>query len=287
MYKKSFFRGLGTGLVVGALTMTVAFNFDNAGKTDSGQGKTAVVSQQDKDTESQTSDSDKDTKGTTAVSKTTEKAKEDKATTEKTKDDSKVTDKTDTSGVNGKGDVYSNGSNTSNGGTADGNGATGNAGISNGSDKLDGSGTSGGSDKSDGSSTSDGSGKSDGSSTSDGSMSDNTQKVPSSKDNGYTEDKNSQQPSGNTTNDGSGATTEAQKPSAIKYDNGGGQITIVDGMSAYEICQLLEQIGLRDADEYYDWLLRSGYSQSLVSGTYTFTGNETNGGIVWILLGNQ
>lgn len=287
MYKKSFFRGLGTGLVVGALTMTVAFNFDNAGKTDSGQGKTAVVSQQDKDTESQTSDSDKDTKGTTAVSKTTEKAKEDKATTEKTKDDSKVTDKTDTSGVNGKGDVYSNGSNASNGGTADGNGATGNAGTSDGSDKLDGSGTSGGSDKSDGSSTSDGSGKSDGSSTSDGSMSDNTQKVPSSKDNGYTEDKNSQQPSGNTTNDGSGATTEAQKPSAIKYDNGGGQITIVDGMSAYEICQLLEQIGLRDADEYYDWLLRSGYSQSLVSGTYTFTGNETNGGIVWILLGNQ
>ena len=275
MYKKSFFRGLGTRLVVGALTMTVAFNFDNAGKTDSGQGKTAVVSQQDKDTESQTSDSDKDTKGTTAVSKTTEKAKEDKATTEKIKDDSKVTDKTDTSGVNGKGDVYSNGSNASNGGTADGNGATGNAGISNGSDKLDGSGTSGGSDKSDGSSTSD------------GSMSDNTQKVPSSKDNGYTEDKNSQQPSGNTTNDGSGATTEAQKPSAIKYDNGGGQITIVDGMSAYEICQLLEQIGLRDADEYYDWLLRSGYSQSLVSGTYTFTGNETNGGIVWILLGNQ
>ena len=281
MYKKSFFRGLGTGLVVGALTMTVAFNFDNAGKTDSGQGKTAVVSQQDKDTESQTSDSDKDTKGTTAVSKTTEKAKDDKVTTEKSKEDSKVTDKTDTSGVNGKGDVHSDGSNVSNGGTADGNGATGNAGTSDGSGKLDGSGTSDGSGKSDDSSTSGGSDKSD------GSMSDNTQKVPSSKDNGYTEDKNSQQPSGSTTNDGSGATTEAQKPSAVKYDNGGGQITIVDGMSAYEICQLLEQIGLRDADEYYDWLLRSGYSQSLVSGTYTFTGNETNGGIVWILLGNQ
>lgn len=32
MYKKSFFRGLGTGLIVGALTVTVAFNFDNAGK---------------------------------------------------------------------------------------------------------------------------------------------------------------------------------------------------------------------------------------------------------------
>ena len=32
--------------------MTVAFNFGNAGKTDSGQGKTAVVSQQqDKSTE--------------------------------------------------------------------------------------------------------------------------------------------------------------------------------------------------------------------------------------------
>lgn len=297
MYKKSFFRGLGTGLVVGALTMTVAFNFDNAGKSDSNQGKTAVVSQQDKDTESQTSDSDKDTKGTTADSKTTEKAKNDKATTEKAKDDSKTTDKTasaDTSDVNGKGDVYSDGSNASNGETADGNGATGNAGTSDGSTA---NGTSDGSSKSDGSGTSDGSGlsdsssmssgKADGSSTSDGSMSDNTQKVPSSKDNGYTEDKNSQQSSGDTTNGGSGATTEAQKPSAIKYDNGGGQITIVDGMSAYEICQLLEQIGLRDADEYYDWLLRSGYSQSLVSGTYTFTGNETNGGIVWILLGHQ
>ena len=52
MYKKSYFRGLGTGLVIGALTMTVAFNFGNAGKTDSGQGKTAVVSQQqDKSTD--------------------------------------------------------------------------------------------------------------------------------------------------------------------------------------------------------------------------------------------
>ena len=57
--------------------------------------------------------------------------------------------------------------------------------------------------------------------------------------------------------------------------------------NTYEICQLLGQIGIRDADEYYDWLLRSGYSESLVPGTYTFTGNETNGGIVWILLGNQ
>ena len=32
MYKKSYFRGLGTGLVIGALTMTVAFNFGNAGQ---------------------------------------------------------------------------------------------------------------------------------------------------------------------------------------------------------------------------------------------------------------
>ena len=63
--------------------------------------------------------------------------------------------------------------------------------------------------------------------------------------------------------------------------------SIEAGTSAYEICQLLGQIGIRDADEYYDWLLRSGYSGSLVPGTYTFTGNETNGGIVWILLGHQ
>ena len=47
MYKKSFFRGLGTGLIVGALTVTVAFNFDNAGKNNSDQGNTTKVVQQD------------------------------------------------------------------------------------------------------------------------------------------------------------------------------------------------------------------------------------------------
>ena len=107
------------------------------------------------------------------------------------------------------------------------------------------------------------------------------------KDNGYTEDKNSQTGSGSSTNKTTEAATEAVKASAIKYDNGGGEITFGSGTSAYEICQLLAQIGIRDADEYYDWLLRSGYSGSLVPGTYTFTGNETNGGIVWILLGHQ
>ena len=47
MYKKSFFRGLGTGLIVGALTVTVAFNFDNVGKNNSDQGNTTKVVQQD------------------------------------------------------------------------------------------------------------------------------------------------------------------------------------------------------------------------------------------------
>ena len=42
------------------------------------------------------------------------------------------------------------------------------------------------------------------------------------------------------------------KASAIKYDNGGGEITFGSGTSAYEICQLLAQIGIRDADEYYE-----------------------------------
>ncbi len=228
MYKKSYFRGLGTGLVIGALTMTVAFNFGNAGKTDSGQGKTAVVSQQqDKSTE----DSSTET--------TTEKKTEDKTTTETGKSE------------NGKSDAES------------GSGSN--------------SGTTGSSDKSNGTGTTD----------NNGGLSDKTGRVPSAKDNGYTEDKNSQTGSGSSTNKTTEAATEAVKASAIKYDNGGGEITFGAGTSAYEICQLLGQIGIRDADEYYDWLLRSGYSESLVPGTYTFTGNETNGGIVWILLGHQ
>ena len=139
------------------------------------------------------------------------------------------------------------------------------------------SGTTGSSDKSNGTGTTD----------NNGGLSDKTERVPSAKDNGYTEDKNSQTGSGSSTNKTTEAATEAVKASAIKYDNGGGEITFGAGTSAYEICQLLGQIGIRDADEYYDWLLRSGYSGSLVPGTYTFTGNETNGGIVWILLGNQ
>ena len=234
MYKKSYFRGLGTGLVIGALTMTVAFNFGNAGKTDSGQGKTAVVSQQqDKSTE------DSSTETTTEKVTTEKSANADKTTTETGKSE------------NGKSDAES------------GSGSN--------------SGTTGSSDKSNETGTTD----------NNGGLSDKTERVPSAKDNGYTEDKNSQTGSGSSTNKTTEAATEAVKASAIKYDNGGGEITFGAGTSAYEICQLLGQIGIRDADEYYDWLLRSGYSGSLVPGTYTFTGNETNGGIVWILLGNQ
>lgn len=293
MYKKSFFRGLGTGLIVGALTVTVAFNFDNAGKNNSDQGNTTKVVQQD--TTEDTGSTSETAKPTEAGKNTTEKS----TAKDNTKDNSKDTDKdstkdttekssSDTKGsdINGKGDVNSGGSNGKS--TEDGsNTGNGNAGSTAGSDDKssastgDKSGTSTG-DKS-GSSAGDNNGSSQGGSD----LSDNTQKVPSSKDNGYTEDKNSQSGSTEAAEKTTEANTEAPKPSAIKYDNGGGQITIVDGMSAYEICQLLEQIGLRDADEYYDWLLRSGYSASLVSGTYTFSGNETNGGIVWILLGHQ
>lgn len=256
MYKKSFFRGLGTGLIVGALTVTVAFNYGNAGKDGSGQGNTSNVIQQA--TTEGTEESSGKADNSTTEKKTTEKAKVEKSTTEKGTTEKAGGDKTtekaskDTDGnsnrVNGKGDVYTDGTS---GSSTGGNGAV------------------------------------NGNSTDSSGLSDQTQKVPSAKDNGYTEDKNSQSGSGSGTGKTTEAVTEAQKPSAIKYDDGGGQITIVDGMSAYEICQLLEQIGLRDADEYYDWLLRSGYSNSLVSGTYTFTGNETNGGIVWILLGHQ
>lgn len=277
MYKKSFFRGLGTGLIVGALTVTVAFNFDNAGKNNSDQGNTTKVVQQD--TTEDTGSTSETAKPTEAGKNTTEKS----TAKDNTKDNSKDTDKdstkdttekssSDTKGsdINGKGDVNSGGSNGKS--TEDGsNTGNGNAGSTAGSDDKSGSSAGGNNGSSQGGSD----------------LSDNTQKVPSSKDNGYTEDKNSQSGSTEAAEKTTEANTEAPKPSAIKYDNGGGQITIVDGMSAYEICQLLEQIGLRDADEYYDWLLRSGYSNSLVSGTYTFTGNETNGGIVWILLGHQ
>lgn len=277
MYKKSFFRGLGTGLIVGALTVTVAFNFDNAGKNNSDQGNTTKVVQQD--TTEDTGSTSETAKPTEAGKNTTEKS----TAKDNTKDNSKDTDKdstkdttekssSDTKGsdINGKGDVNSGGSNGKS--TEDGsNTGNGNAGSTAGSDDKSGSSAGG----------------NNGSSQDGSDLSDNTQKVPSSKDNGYTEDKNSQSGSTEAAEKITEANTEAPKPSAIKYDNGGGQITIVDGMSAYEICQLLEQIGLRDADEYYDWLLRSGYSASLVSGTYTFSGNETNGGIVWILLGHQ
>ena len=301
MYKKSFFRGLGTGLIVGALTVTVAFNFDNAGKNDSGQGSQAnVIQQETPGTTEKSPDQSNDTedKGTTEKS-TTEKSTTDKSSSANDGTDKKATGQntgeattekaaggTDNnkSEVNGKGDVYS-------GGSKDGS-------LSSDSpdNGKDGSSSSDSSDNSkDGSSSSN---SPDNSAGDNGGLSDNTQRVPSSKDNGYTEDKNSQtgeSPSTDknadktepTTEAPTEASTEAVKASAIKYDNGGGEITFGSNTSAYEICQLLAQIGLRDADEYYDWLLRSGYSASLVPGTYTFSGNETNGGIVWILLGNQ
>ena len=276
MYKKSFFRGLGTGLIVGALTVTVAFNFDNAGKNDSGQGSQAnVIQQETSGTTEKTPDQSNDTedKGTT------EKNTTEKSTTEKS---SSANDGTDNgkSDVNGKGDVYLGG----------GKDETPSSGSSDNS--KDGTSSSNSSDNSkDGTSSSN---SPDNSAGDNGGLSNNTQRVPSSKDNGYTEDKNSQTGGASSTDKISDkteptteASTEAVEASAIKYDNGGGEITFGSNTSAYEICQLLAQIGLRDADEYYDWLLRSGYSASLVPGTYTFSGNETNGGIVWILLGNQ
>lgn len=279
MHKKSFFRGLGIGLVIGAMTMTVAFNFDSSVRSDAGKGNSVKVEQQGS-TESDTSA--KDDKVTTEKATTekasTEKATTEKATTEKSTTQTASTDKTDVadnSTVKDNNDKNSSGTT----GAEDGKETDG----SSGNDAADNSGVNGKNDV-----YADGNGGSSSQKTQDssGGLSDNTTKVPSSKDNGYTEDKNSQTTSGNGSS-GSDKTTVTAKPSAIKYDDGGGQITIVDGMSAYEICELLAQIGLRDADEYYDWLLRSGYSDSLVSGTYTFTGNETNGGIVWILLGHQ
>ena len=301
MYKKSFFRGLGTGLIVGALTVTVAFNFDNAGKNDSGQGSQANVIQQETPG---TTEKSPDQSDDTEDKGTTEKNTTEKNTTEKSSSANDGTDKKATgqstgeattektaggtdngkSDVNGKGDVYS-------GGSKDGTSSSDSS-----DNSKDGTSSSDSSDNSkDGTSSSN---SSDNSAGGNGGLSDNTQRVPSSKDNGYTEDKNSQtgeSPSTDkntdktesTTEAPTEASTEAVKASAIKYDNGGGEITFGSNTSAYEICQLLAQIGLRDADEYYDWLLRSGYSASLVPGTYTFSGNETNGGIVWILLGNQ
>ncbi|MGN0394092.1 MAG: hypothetical protein ACI4EF_01905 [Coprococcus sp.] len=84
-------------------------------------------------------------------------------------------------------------------------------------------------------------------------------------------------------------TTEAPKPEAVKNSSGvGGYITIVEGMNALDICEALETIGVvSDKWDYYNWLLQSGYSESLMQGTYYFTGNESYAGIVWILLGNQ
>ena len=294
MYKKSFFRGLGTGLIVGALTVTVAFNFDNAGKNDSGQGSQAnVIQQETSGTTEKTPDQSNDTedKGTTEKS-TTEKNTTEKSTTEKS---SSANDGTDNgkSDVNGKGDVYSGGSKdgTSSSDSSD-NSKDGTSSSDSSDNSKDGTSSSGSSDNSkDGTSSSN---SPDNSAGDNGGLSNNTQRVPSSKDNGYTEDKNSHTGGASSTDKNSDktestteASTEAVKASAIKYDNGGGEITFGSNTSAYEICQLLAQIGLRDADEYYDWLLRSGYSASLVPGTYTFSGNETNGGIVWILLGNQ
>ncbi len=81
MYKKSYFRGLGTGLVIRALTKTLAFNLGNAGNTDSGQGKSAVVSQQqDKSTEDSSTETTTEKK---TEDKTTEKTTTEKVTTEK------------------------------------------------------------------------------------------------------------------------------------------------------------------------------------------------------------
>lgn len=276
MHKKSFFRGLGIGLVIGAMTMTVAFNFDSSVRSDAGKGNSVKVEQQG-GTENDTSagDDKATTEKATTEKASTEKAATEKTTTEKATTQTASTDKTDSSTVKDNNDKNSSGTT----GDEDGkktDGSSGNA-------AADNSGVNG---KNDVYVNGNGASSSQNTQDNNGGLSDNTTKVPSSKDNGYTEDKNSQTTSGSGST-GSDKTTVTAKPSAVKYDDGGGQITIVDGMSAYEICELLAQIGLRDADEYYDWLLRSGYSDSLVSGTYTFTGNETNGGIVWILLGHQ
>lgn len=276
MHKKSFFRGLGIGLVIGAMTMTVAFNFDSSVRSDAGKGNSVKVEQQG-GTENDTSagDDKATTEKATTEKASTEKAATEKTTTEKATTQTASTDKTDSSTVKDNNDKNSSGTTGDEDGKetdgSSGNGAADNSGVNGKNDVY-----------------ANGNGASSSQNTQDnnGGLSDNTTKVPSSKDNGYTEDKNSQTTSGSGST-GSDKTTVTAKPSAVKYDDGGGQITIVDGMSAYEICELLAQIGLRDADEYYDWLLRSGYSDSLVSGTYTFTGNETNGGIVWILLGHQ
>lgn len=82
-------------------------------------------------------------------------------------------------------------------------------------------------------------------------------------------------------------TTEELKPAAVKYESGGGYIVVTKDMDPETICDELLEIGvISDKWDYYNWLLQSGYSNSIEPGTYYFGGYESYAGIVWILLGN-
>ena len=82
-------------------------------------------------------------------------------------------------------------------------------------------------------------------------------------------------------------TTEELEPAAVKNENGGGYIIVTKDMTPEEICdELLEIEVISDKWDYYNWLMRSGYSNSIEPGKYTFGGYESYAGIVWILLGN-
>ena len=277
MYKKSFFRGLGLGLVIGALTMTVAYNAGGAGKRTTDKSSSLEITSQADAGEDAGDNADK---ASADSDKELSEEQESKEEADKKADKVKKEDELKAAAQDGRENADKDKA---------GKSETEND-ISEG-DKT-------GDDKSDKTSQ-DNEASTESATGGNEGLSGNTERVPSASDNGYTEDKNSGGDS--TVTEGEGSTDassgqEEKKPESspqpeksgyVKYDNGGGEITIVKGMTAYEICELLEKIGLRDADEYYDWLLRSGYSKSLVAGTYTFTGNESNGGIVWILLGNQ
>ena len=278
MYKKSFFRGLGIGLVIGALTMTVAYNAGGADKRTTDKGSSLEVTSQADAGEAADDNTDK---VSTAADKDSSEEQASKEEADKAADKVKNEDELKAAAQAGRENADKDKADKSE--TA--NDITDN-------DKTE-------NDKSDKTSQNNEASTESAPGGNEGGLSDNTERVPSASDNGYTEDKNNGGDSTVTEGEDSTDTSSGQeekKPESspqpeksgyVKYDNGGGEITIVKGMTAYEICELLEKIGLRDADEYYDWLLRSGYSKSLVAGTYTFTGNESNGGIVWILLGNQ
>lgn len=237
MRKRYFLRGLGCGLIIGAMVMMVTFQTQKPTSDSSTGNKNNTITEAVTENSSQAADGDVDN----SQAGSTEEASSE--------DNTNQVDSSEAGAEVTPGDNDGNGSGSGDGQSADnGNGS----GSGNGQGTGSGSGSGNGQGNGNGSGSGSGNGQGNGSGSGSGNGSGNGSGTPTTED--MQGDKN---------DPGDDATKK------------GGTITVTKDMEAMDVCKLLAGINMvKSAQDFYSYLSNKGLVGSIIPGKYTFDGTE-------------